>query len=213
MKSRLLFWVLRLSLVLWPLVAFPSHASSTILVFGDSLSAAYGLQTEQGWPALLAQRLNTERLPYLVVNASVSGETTAGGLSRLNQALQQHKPKVMILALGANDGLRGLPVNAMQKNIRNMLTLAKQHQVTVLLVGMKIPPNYGPQYTQAFHQSFPALAQQFNLHLVPFLLENVAGNPALNQEDGIHPTAQAQPIVLENVWPQLKKTLKAQSLR
>ncbi|EUJ10086.1 lysophospholipase L1-like esterase [Methylophilaceae bacterium 11] len=209
MKSRLLFWVLRVSLVLMPLVASTSHASSTILVFGDSLSAAYGLQTEQGWPTLLAQRLKTERLPYQVVNASVSGETTAGGLTRLNQALQQHKPTIMILALGANDGLRGLPVDAMQQNLSSMLTLAKQQKVTVLLVGMKIPPNYGPQYTQAFQQTFSALAQQFKINLVPFLLENVAGNPALNQDDGIHPTAQAQPIVLENIWPQLKKLLKA----
>lgn len=208
MKSRLLFWVLRVSLMLLPLVALPGHATSTILVFGDSLSAAYGLQTEQGWPTLLAQRLKTEQLPYQVVNASISGETTAGGLSRLSQAISQHKPQVMILALGANDGLRGLPVDAMQQNLNSMLTLAKQNKITVLLVGMRIPPNYGPQYTQAFHQVFPKLAQQFNINLVPFLLENVAGNPALNQDDGIHPTAQAQPILLETVWAQLKKILK-----
>lgn len=208
MKSRLLFWVLRVSLMLLPLVALPGHAASTILVFGDSLSAAYGLQTEQGWPALLAQRLKTEQLPYQVVNASVSGETTAGGLSRLSQTISQHKPQVMILALGANDGLRGLPVDAIQQNLNSMLTLAKQNKITVLLIGMRIPPNYGPQYTQAFHQVFPKLAQQFNINLVPFLLENVAGNPALNQDDGIHPTAQAQPILLETVWAQLKKILK-----
>lgn len=208
MKSRLLFWILRVSLMLLPLVALPGHAASTILVFGDSLSAAYGLQTEQGWPALLAQRIKTEQLPYQVVNASISGETTAGGLSRLNQAIAQHKPRVMILALGANDGLRGLPVDAMHNNLSSMLTLAKQNKITVLLVGMRIPPNYGPQYTQAFQQTFPTLAQDFKINLVPFLLENVAGKPALNQDDSIHPTAQAQPILLETVWAQLKKILK-----
>jgi acyl-CoA thioesterase I len=212
MSSRILFWLYKpslmvVSLVLTLLVALPSQAASTILVFGDSLSAAYGLSTQQGWVALMEERLKNERYPYQVVNASISGETTAGGLSRLKQAIEQQKPSIMILELGANDGLRGLPVDAMQQNLTKMLEMAKQNNIQVLLVGMRIPPNYGPQYTQAFHQSYPKLAQQFKVKLVPFLLENVAGNRALNQDDGLHPTAEAQPIILETIWAGLKTML------
>jgi len=212
MRSRLLFWLYKpslmfISLVLMLLVALPSQAASTILVFGDSLSAAYGLSTQQGWVSLMEERLKNERYTYQVVNASISGETTAGGLTRLNQAIAQQKPSIMILELGANDGLRGLPVDAMQQNLTKMLEMAKQNNIQVLLVGMRIPPNYGPQYTQAFHQSYPALAQQFKVKLVPFLLENVAGNRALNQDDGLHPTAEAQPIILETIWASLKTML------
>jgi acyl-CoA thioesterase-1 len=212
MRSRLLFWqskpsLMVISLVLMLLVALPSHAASTILVFGDSLSAAYGLSTQQGWVSLMEERLKNERYPYQVVNASISGETTAGGLSRLKQAIEQQKPNIMILELGANDGLRGLPVDAMQHNLTKMLEMAKQNNIQVLLVGMRIPPNYGPQYTQAFHQSYSKLAQQFKVKLVPFLLENVAGNPALNQDDGLHPTAEAQPIILDTIWNGLKSML------
>jgi acyl-CoA thioesterase-1 len=216
MRSRLLFWrfkpalksgLVLISLILLPLVAISSHAASTILVYGDSLSAAYGLSTQQGWVSLMGERLKNEHLPYQVVNASISGETTAGGVSRLKQTIAAQKPQVLILALGANDGLRGLPVEAMQQNLIKMLTLAKQNNIQVLLVGMRIPPNYGPQYTQAFHQTFIDLAQQFKIKLVPFLLENVAGKPALNQDDGIHPTAEAQPIILETVWNTLQTML------
>jgi acyl-CoA thioesterase I len=212
MSSRILFWLYKpslivVSLVLTLLVALPSQAASTILVFGDSLSAAYGLSTQQGWVSLMEERLKNERYPYQVVNASISGETTAGGLSRLKQAIEQQKPSIMILELGANDGLRGLPVDAMQQNLTKMLEVAKQNNIQVLLVGMRIPPNYGPQYTQAFHQSYPKLAQQFKVKLVPFLLENVAGNRALNQDDGLHPTAEAQPIILETIWAGLKTML------
>lgn len=219
MGSRLLFWrfkpalksgLMVISLILLPLVAISSHAASTILVYGDSLSAAYGLSTQQGWVSLMGDRLKTERLPYQVVNASISGETTAGGLSRLKQTIAAQKPNVMILALGANDGLRGLSIEAMQQNLSNMLELARQNNIKVLLVGMRIPPNYGPQYTQAFHQTFIDLAKQFKVKLVPFLLENVAGKPALNQDDGIHPTAEAQPIILDTVWKSLQTILNKQ---
>lgn len=219
MNSRLLFWrfksavksgLMIVSLILLSLVAISSQAASTILVYGDSLSAAYGLSMQQGWVSLMDQRLKTERLPYQVVNASISGETTAGGLSRLKQTIELQKPKVMILALGANDGLRGLPIESMQRNLSNMLELANENNIKVLLVGMRIPPNYGPQYTQAFHQTFIDLAQQFKVKLVPFLLENVAGKPSLNQDDGIHPTAEAQPIILDTVWKTLKTMLKKQ---
>lgn len=209
MYSRFLLWLFKLSLILMPLVAIPSHAASTILVFGDSLSAAYGLSSpERGWVSLLDSRLKAERYPYQVVNASISGETTAGGLSRLKQAIAQHQPSILILELGANDGLRGLPVDAMQQNLTKMLTLAKQNNLKVLLVGMRIPPNYGPQYTQAFHDSFTTLAKQFKVSLVPFLLENVAGKPDLNQDDGLHPTADAQPIILNTIWATLQTLLK-----
>jgi acyl-CoA thioesterase-1 len=209
MYSRFLLWLFKLSLILMPLVAIPSHAASTILVFGDSLSAAYGLSSpERGWVSLLDSRLKAERYPYQVVNASISGETTAGGLSRLKQAIAQHQPSILILELGANDGLRGLPVDAMQKNLTKMLTLAKQNNLKVILVGMRIPPNYGPQYTQAFHASYATLAKQFNVSLVPFLLENVAGKPDLNQDDGLHPTADAQPIILNTIWATLQTLLK-----
>lgn len=216
MSSRLLFWwfvpafksgLVLVSLILLSLVAISSHAASTILVYGDSLSAAYGLSTQQGWVSLMDQRLKTERLPYEVVNASVSGETTAGGLSRFKQTIAAQKPQVLILALGANDGLRGLPIETMQQNLTNMLKLAEQNNIKVLLVGMRIPPNYGPQYTQAFHQTFIDIAKQYKVKLVPFLLENVAGKPALNQDDGIHPTAEAQPIILDTVWKTLKTML------
>ncbi len=209
MYSRFLLWLFKLSLILMPLVAIPSHAASTILVFGDSLSAAYGLSSpERGWVSLLDSRLKAERYPYQVVNASISGETTAGGLSRLKQAIAQHQPSILILELGANDGLRGLPVDAMQQNLTKMLTLAKQNNLKVILVGMRIPPNYGPQYTQAFHDSFTTLAKQFKVSLVPFLLENVAGKPDLNQDDGLHPTADAQPIILNTIWATLQTLLK-----
>ena len=216
MNSHLLFWrfkpalksgLVLISLILLPLVAISSHAASTILVYGDSLSAAYGLSTQQGWVSLMDQRLKTERLPYRGVNASISGETTAGGLSRLKQTIAAQKPQVIILALGANDGLRGLPIETMQRNLSNMLELANENNIKVLLVGMRIPPNYGPQYTQAFHQTFIDLARQFKVKLVPFLLENVAGKPALNQDDGIHPTAEAQPIILDTVWKTLQTML------
>jgi acyl-CoA thioesterase-1 len=209
MNSRLFFWLIKLSLVLMPLVAISSHAASTILVYGDSLSAAYGLSsTEQGWVSLMAERIRSEHQPYQVVNASISGETTAGGASRLKQAIHQHKPSILILALGANDGLRGLPIEEMRTNLTNMLNMAKQNNLQVLLVGMRIPPNYGPQYTQAFHESFADLAKQFKVSLVPFLLENVAGKSELNQDDGIHPTEQAQAIILNTVWPKLQTLLK-----
>lgn len=209
MYSRFLSWLFKFSLILMPLVAIPSHAASTILVFGDSLSAAYGLSSpERGWVSLLESRLKAERYPYQVVNASISGETTAGGLSRLKQSIAQHQPSILILELGANDGLRGLPVDAMQQNLTKMLALAKQNNLKVVLVGMRIPPNYGPQYTQAFHDSYTTLAKQFKVSLVPFLLENVAGKPALNQDDGLHPTADAQPIILNTIWATLQTMLK-----
>jgi acyl-CoA thioesterase-1 len=179
-------------------------SARTILVFGDSLSAAYGIRPEQGWVTLLTQRLQTQGYGYQVVNASVSGETSSGGLERLPRALKLHEPAIVILELGANDGLRGLPVNAMRDNLARMVQLSQAAGARVLLVGIRIPPNYGPRYTEEFAHAYPDLAQQYHLPLVPFLLQKVALDTALMQEDGLHPNAAAEPIVLDTLWPYLK---------
>lgn len=182
-------------------------APATILVMGDSLSAAYGLETSQGWVALLQQRLTARGYDYTVINASISGETTAGGLTRLPQALRQHKPAIVILELGANDGLRGLPVKLMQQNLGRMITLSSRAGARVLLVGILLPPNYGPQYTQAFSAAYPALARHYGVPLVPFLLKGVAQDRSLMQADGLHPKAGSESRVLENVWNKLAPML------
>ena len=180
----------------------------TILVLGDSLSAALGIRPEQGWVALLAQRLQTQGYGYQIVNASVSGETTSGGLERLPRALQLHQPGTVILELGANDGLRGLPVDETRENLAHMVRLSQTAGARVLLVGMRIPPNYGPRYTEAFARMFPELANQYHLPLVPFLLEKVALDPTRMQQDGMHPNARGEPPVLDTLWPYLKPLLK-----
>lgn len=180
----------------------------TILVLGDSLSAALGIRPEQGWVALLAQRLQAQGYGYQIVNASVSGETTSGGLERLPRALQLHQPGTVILELGANDGLRGLPVDETRENLAHMVRLSQAAGARVLLVGMRIPPNYGPRYTEAFARMFPELANQYHLPLVPFLLEKVALDPTRMQQDGMHPNARGEPPVLDTLWPYLKPLLK-----
>ena len=180
----------------------------TILVFGDSLSAAHGIRPEEGWVALLTQRLHSQGYGYQIVNASVSGETTSGGLQRLPRALELHRPELVILELGANDGLRGLPANATRDNLAQMVRLAQAAGSRVLLVGMRIPPNLGPRYTAEFARMFPELANQYHLPLVPFLLEKVALSPTLMQEDGMHPNARGEPPILDTVWPYLKPLLK-----
>lgn len=174
---------------------------------GDSLSAAYGLESSQGWVRLLQQRLTADGYDYTVVNASISGETTAGGLTRLPQALRQHKPAIVILELGANDGLRGLPVKLMQQNLGQMIALSSHAGAKVLLVGILLPPNYGPQYTRAFSAVYPALARHYRVPLVPFLLAGVAQDRDRMQADGLHPKAIAEPRVLENVWSKLEPLL------
>ncbi|HEY8053746.1 MAG: arylesterase [Steroidobacterales bacterium] len=180
----------------------------TILVFGDSLSAAFGIRPEQGWVALLATRLKAQGYGYEVVNASVSGETTSGGLERLPRALQLHQPGTVILELGANDGLRGLPVTTTRDNLAHMARLAQAKGVHVLLIGIRMPPNYGPRYSDEFARVFPSLANQYDLPLVPFLLAGVALDPTRMQEDGMHPNAQGEPPVLDTVWAYLKPLLK-----
>jgi len=179
----------------------------TILVFGDSLSAAYGIRPEEGWVALLAQRLKSQGYGYQIVNASVSGETTEGGLERLPRALQLHQPGVVILELGGNDGLRGLPPGATRDNLARMVQLSQAAAARVLLVGVRLPPNYGERYTEEFARLFPELAKQYRLPLVPFLLEHVALDPALMQADGLHPNARGEPLVLDTLWPYLKPLL------
>jgi acyl-CoA thioesterase I len=189
-------------------LAAEAAASRTILVFGDSLSAAYGLAPEQGWVAMLAQRLRSQGYGYEVVNASESGETSGGGLERLPRALELHHPGLVILELGANDGLRALPTEEMRRNLEQMVRIAQQAGARVLLVGIRLPPNYGPRYTQEFERVFPELANQYHLPLVPFLLEKVALDPALMQPDGMHPNARGEAPVLDTVWPHLEPLLK-----
>lgn len=202
-SKRLMF-----SLCLLLFVASNVYASErTILIYGDSLSAAYGIPSQQGWAHLLSERVQLEKLAYQVVNASISGETTDGGLTRMTSSLNQAKPEIVILELGANDGLRGLPVKNMVANLDAMIRLCKKSGAKVLLVGMKIPPNYGPKYTEEFSQAYAKLAKQHKIALVPFMLENIAAKPELIQQDGLHPNVTAQPMVLENIWPQLSKLL------
>ncbi len=212
----LLNWLLGFSLIVTALVAMPVSAklinpsTQTILVFGDSLSASYGLPQGQGWVALLEAKLaqnQASKTTCKVVNASISGETTSGGLARFSTALTTHKPNIVILELGANDGLRGLPIAEMQANLNQMITQAKTAKAKVLLIGMKIPPNYGLKYTKNFSTTYINLAKKHNIALVPFLLEGVAGKPELIQADGLHPLAVAQPALLDNVWAQLKGLL------
>jgi acyl-CoA thioesterase-1 len=180
----------------------------TLLVFGDSLSAAFGIRPDQGWVALLAQRLQAQGYGYQIVNASVSGETSGGGLERLPRALKLHHPQLVILELGANDGLRGLPPGETRANLARMVELSKQAGAQVLLVGIRLPPNYGPRYTEGFARMFPELATQYHLPLVPFLLEKVALDPTRMQPDGLHPNPRGEPAVLETLWPYLQPMLK-----
>ncbi len=175
---------------------------------GDSLSAAYGIETSQGWVALLAERLKTRANDYRVVNASVSGDTSAQGLTRLPVELSRHKPDIVILELGANDGLRGLPVTALQANIAKMIRLSKQASARVLLLGIMLPPNYGPVYTRGFAAVYPRLAKEYHVPLVPFLLDGVAQHREMLQADGLHPLAIAEQRVLDNVWVKLKPLLQ-----
>jgi acyl-CoA thioesterase-1 len=180
-----------------------------ILVFGDSVSAGYGLtRVDQGWVALLQTRLRQQEYVYQVINASVSGETTAGGLARLPRALALHQPRIVILELGGNDGLRALPIAPMRANLARMIDLASAAGAKVLLLGMRIPPNYGPDYTEQFRSSYSDLARDKKLPLVPFLLNDIALVSDLMQPDGIHPNERGQPRLLDNVWPALKPLLR-----
>ena len=192
--------------------AAPSQAP-VVLVFGDSLSAGYGIRVEQGWVSLLAQKIEHEGYGFRVVNASVSGETTDGGLARLPRALAVQQPHIVLLELGANDGLRGLPLTGTRENLDKMITLLHSYHVAVLLLGLRMPPNYGERYTTGFMTMYQELAATHHIALLPFLLENVALTPGLMQADGLHPNEQGQPLLLDNVWPRLVPLLRATANR
>lgn len=181
----------------------------TLLVMGDSLSAAYGIEREEGWVSLLAERLDDKAQ---VINASISGETTSGGLQRFTDIIGQRQPDIVLLELGGNDGLRGLAPNQMQANLASMIEQSQEAGAQVLLLGIDIPPNYGQAYRDAFTGVFHSLAEEYDVALVPFLLEDIALDAQLMQSDGIHPTAEAQPIILDNVWPELESLLEESSV-
>ena len=192
------------------IAAAVNAGQGVILVWGDSLSAAYRMQEEQGWVALLQDKLHAEGKQWDVVNGSVSGETTDGGLARLPAMLASTEPDIVILELGGNDGLRGLPVRNIRSNLTRMIELSQQAGARVLLAGIQIPPNYGPRYTEPFYAQYTELAAQYDLALIPFLLDGIADNSALMQDDGIHPTAGAQPLIVDIVWPVLMTLIEAE---
>jgi acyl-CoA thioesterase-1 len=190
-------------------VAAPAFADGPVLVLGDSLSAAFHIDPADGWVTLLAQRLKTQSPPVDVVNASISGETSSGGLSRLPGLLAQHKPRAVIVEIGANDGLRGLPVEQIRKNLDAIIKTCRDAGAKVVVLGIELPINYGPQYRTALREMYRDAAREFNVPLVPFLLDGVALDPKLMQEDGMHPLAAGEPKVLENVWPTVKAAIGA----
>ncbi len=194
--------------MLLPGIARPE--ALTLLVVGDSLSAGYGIAAEQGWVNLLQLRLDQRGPNYRVINASITGDTTRGGLARLPRALQTHNPHIVIIELGGNDGLRGLHYDEMRANLQQMVALSREAGALVLLLGMRMPPNYGPEFTRRYHEVFHQVAAAEQVVLVPFFLELVAEDKSLMQADGVHPNAAAQPLLLDNVWPALMPLLDAQ---
>lgn len=183
-------------------------AQRTVLVMGDSLSAAYGISAAQGWVSLTAQKIAKEKPGWRVVNASISGETSAGGAARIAAELRRHKPAVVVIELGANDGLRGLPLAQTRANLEKMILAAKASKARVLLIGMRLPPNYGPDYTRGFERAFRELSQRHGTAFLPFLLEPMALDDRAFQADRLHPTAAAQPKLRDHVWPALSPLLK-----
>jgi acyl-CoA thioesterase-1 len=202
--SRILAFALALILSAFTFAAPPTNV---VLVFGDSLSAGYGIAENQSWPSLLARRLSKDGAPYTVVNASISGETSAGGRARLEAALKQFHPQLVILELGANDALRGQPMEQLQNNLTAMVRAARAHGAKVLLVGMSLPPNYGSDYVNRFQHAYSDVAQKEKVPLVPFLLEPIKTDQTAFQPDGLHPVAAAQPKLLDHVWKTLKPLL------
>lgn len=208
MKKIFLLRLLLLALLLTP--GLSAAGNKTILVFGDSLSAAYGLQVELGWPHLLQQKIITKNLPWQITNVSISGETTDGGMLRIDDALQRYQPDIVILELGANDGLRGQSIKKMTSNLQQMIVKSQAIDATVVLAGMHIPSNYGKRYTQAFHQSYINLSDDFNTVLIPFILDEIATNSDLLLPDGLHPNADGQQQMLVNVWQYLQPLVDKQ---
>ncbi|ERS86643.1 esterase [Marinobacter sp. EVN1] len=194
------------------LLTLPALASqNTVLVVGDSLSAAHGVPSETAWVELLRDRIDSQELNWTVVNASIGGETTDGGLRRLPGLLETHDPTIVIIELGGNDGLRGFPPNVIESNLANMIEQVRGIGATPLLVGMQIPPNYGQRYTTMFADIFPTLSDRYNTPLVPFFLDGIYDQDGLMQGDGIHPTEEAQPRLLDNIWPKLEPLLNKQA--
>ena len=189
-------------------IALPGLSSAAnILVMGDSISAAYGLEVDQGWPALLQQKLDRQGKGYQVVNASISGETSAGGSNRIDKELQRHHPAIVIIELGANDGLRGYPPARMKTNLQRMIERSRASGAQILLLGMRIPPNYGRRYTEMFERVYSELEKEQKIAFVPFLLDGVAAQTGMIQHDGLHPNAKAQPLMMELVWEKLEPML------
>lgn len=206
-------WKNCLAAILLSLLTLPVCATASaqgILIVGDSISAAFGLELERGWVSLLQARLAEQSVELPVVNASVSGDTTAGGLARLPRLLERHQPDLVVIELGGNDGLRGLAPDKMQQNLSAMIEASQAAGADVLLMGMRIPPNYGVRYTEAFEQVYRTLGSEQQVVVVPFVLEGVAGIPELMQADGVHPNAEGQPGILENAWPPINDWLVKQ---
>jgi len=188
-------------------LSLAGDTSHTILVVGDSISAAYGINQTAGWVHLLDSKVTQRKKPYQVINASISGDTTINGLKRLPALLKEYRPAITIIELGGNDGLRGLSLKSMKKNLKAMISLSQQADSKVVLAGMRIPPNYGKRYTQAFYQIYQDLNDDYEIALIPFILQGIGDKKELMQKDGLHPTAQAQEIILRTVWKKLKPML------
>lgn len=179
----------------------------TIVVFGDSLSAGYGVDVDQTWVALLQSRLESQGYEHRVINASISGETTQGGKTRIVQALENFSPDLVVLELGGNDGLRGFPTDVIKQNIADIIVASRENHASIVILGIRIPTNYGTRYTQAFEGIYRDLAEEFDVPWIEFFMEGVALNEALMQDDGIHPNTDAQPVLLENAWPMIRDAL------
>ncbi len=203
---------IRLYLCLVLVIPGLTYAKSTVVILGDSLSAGYGLKKNEVWVDLLSHRIASEKLPYTIVNASISGDTTSGGRQRLPSLIEKFSPSILVLELGGNDGLRGLSLDVIENNLNAIIQKCQTHGINVLLIGIRLPPNYGPLYTERFAQIFVTLAEKNNIPLVPSLLAGLEADLELFQADGIHPTSKAQPILLENVWQSLAPLLNTQNV-
>ncbi|WP_250657778.1 arylesterase [Alkalimarinus coralli] len=206
-RLKTIYLVITLSIAAILFTTAAHGANNTIVVLGDSISAAYGVPTEKGWVSLFENRLKQENKSYNVINASISGETTDGGVKRLPEIIRRHNPSILLIELGGNDGLRGFPLNIIKANLQTLIDQAKENNITPVLIAMRIPPNYGRRYTSGFFDIFTTVAEENNVSLVPFLLEDIALKPGLMQSDGIHPTESAQPILLDHIWETLTPLL------
>jgi acyl-CoA thioesterase-1 len=199
--------VMVVCLSLIPFQARAENESPTILILGDSISAAYNMEISQSWPSLLQDRLQQDGYAYEVFNSSISGETTQGGITRLPRLLEKHQPGIVVIELGGNDGLRGLPIEVTQQNLSSMIELSQQAGARVVLAEMRIPPNYGRSYTEKFNQTYTMLEENYGVTLLPFILQDIALEPGMMQTDGIHPSIEAQPIILDKLWAVLSQLL------